>query len=103
MTQQREDNVDRSEHRGRSIQNAQTSHTLSMTFANGWLRWAGAPKCVRVDSHRAQISKEFFDQAERIGISVDLVLAEAHWRMGSRQPCEISSHDEETNNGRPGF
>ena len=59
----------------------QTSHTLWNTFALGWLRWAGAPKRLRVDLLRAQISKEFFDQAEVCGIFVDLVLAEAHWHM----------------------
>ena len=30
----------------------QTSHTLWKTFAHDWLRWAGAPKRLRVDPHR---------------------------------------------------
>ena len=59
-----------------------TSHTLWKTFAHGSLRWAGAPKYLRVDLHRAQISKEFFDHAEGRGICVDFVLAAAHWHMG---------------------
>ena len=45
------------------------------------LRWAGTPKCLRVDPHRAKISKEFFDQAKGRGIFVDTVLAEARWLM----------------------
>ena len=59
----------------------QTSHTLWKTFAHGWLRWAGAPKCLREDPHRTQISKECFDQAERRGIFVDPVPAETHWHI----------------------
>ena len=59
----------------------QTSHTLWRTFAHGWLRWAGALKCLRFDLHRAQIRKEFFDQAEGHGFFVDFVLAEAHLHM----------------------
>ena len=34
-----------------------------------------------MDLHRAQISTEFFDQAEGRGIFVGPVLAEAHWHM----------------------
>ena len=60
----------------------QSSHKLWETFAHGWLCWAGAPKCLRVDLHRAQIRKEFFDQAEGRGIFVYFVLAETHWHMG---------------------
>ena len=59
----------------------QTSHTMWKTFAHGWLRWAGASKCLIVDARRAQISKEFFDQAEGRGIFVDPVPAEAHWHV----------------------
>ena len=40
-----------------------TSLTLWKTFVHGWARWARAPKCLRVVPHRAQISKEFFEQA----------------------------------------
>ena len=58
------------------------SSTLSETFAHGWLRWAGAPKCFEVDLHRSQISRVFFDQAEGRGIIEDPSPAEAHWHMG---------------------
>ena len=54
---------------------------LWKTPAHGWLRWAGAPKCLRADPHRAQISKGFFAHAEGRGIFVDPVLVEAHWHM----------------------
>ena len=43
----------------------QTSHTLSKTFARGWLRLAGAPKRFRVP-HRAQIRQDFFDQPKDV-------------------------------------
>ena len=58
-----------------------TSHAVWKTFAHGWLRLSGAPKCLNVDPHRAQITREFFDQAEERGIFVDAVPAEAHWHM----------------------
>ena len=64
----------------------QTSHTLWETFTNGWHCWAGAPKFL-MDPHRAQISKQFFDQAEGRGIFVDLVLADAQWHVG-----QVESH-----------
>ena len=35
-----------------------------------------------MDPHRAQITREFFDQAEERGIFVGAVPAEAHWHMG---------------------
>ena len=82
----REKYVDRSEHRGRSIGNAHCiensgsdiSHDVDDSRARlaslGW----GA-ECLRVDPHRAKISKEFFDQAEGRGICVDP--AEAHWHI----------------------
>ena len=81
----------------------QTSHTLWKTFPHGWLLWAGASKCLRVHLHRAQISKEFFDQAEERRIFVDPVPAEAqvenHARylrmMGNRtlEDCDIYEAD----------
>ena len=55
----------------------QTSHTLWKTFAHGWLRWPGAPKCLRADPHRAQIRKDLFNQSVRRAILVDNVHAEA--------------------------
>ena len=42
-----------------------TSHSLWKAFANGWLLCAGAPKCLRVDPHRAQNSKDFFRSSRR--------------------------------------
>ena len=44
----------------------QTSHTQEKTFAHGWFRWAGATKCLRVDPHREQISKEVFEKAVQL-------------------------------------
>ena len=35
------------------------SHTPWKTIANGWLRWAGAPKCLRVHPHRARSARTF--------------------------------------------
>ena len=55
--------------------------TLWKIFAIGWRRWAGAPKSLRVDPHRAQIIEISFDQAEWRGIFVDPVLAKAHCQM----------------------
>ena len=78
--------VDPSEHRGRSIGNAHCIQTSGSDISHdvddfrarlaslGW----GA-QCLRVDPHRAQISKKFFYQAELRGIFVDP--AEAHWHI----------------------
>ena len=35
----------------------QTSLSIWKAFASGWLRWAGKPVILRVDPHRAHISK----------------------------------------------
>ena len=43
----------------------QTAETIWRAFATGWLRWAGSPRCLRVDPHRSQIAKGFFDKAEK--------------------------------------
>ena len=51
---------------------------LSGAFATGWLRWAGSPRCLRVDPHRSQIARGFFDKAEGRGIFVEPTPAEAH-------------------------
>ena len=37
---------------------------------------------VRVDPHRAQMAKEFFNKCETKDIKVDPAPAEAHWWMG---------------------
>ena len=60
----------------------QSAKTIWRTFATGWLRWAGSPKCLRVDAHRSQIARGFFDKAEGSGIFVEPTPAEAHWQMG---------------------
>ena len=53
--------------------------------------------------HRSARSKGFFDQAERRGIFVNLVLAETHWHVGHvGDHAELSSHDGKPYNGRPG-
>ena len=39
----------------------QTAETIWRAFATGWLRWAGSPRCLRVDPHRSQIARGFFD------------------------------------------
>ena len=31
----------------------QTAETIWRAFATGWLRWAGSPRCLRVDPHRS--------------------------------------------------
>ena len=62
----------------------QTAETIWRAFATGWSRWAGSPRsrCLRVDPHRSQIAKGFFNKAEGRGIFVEPTLAEAHWQMG---------------------
>ena len=35
----------------------QTAETIWRAFATGWLRWAGSPRCLRVDPHRSQIAR----------------------------------------------
>ena len=42
----------------------QTAETIWKAFATGWLRWAGSPRCLRVDPHNSQIARGFFDKAE---------------------------------------
>ena len=61
----------------------QVSSTLSKTFAHVTLRWACARKCLRVDPHRAHVSREIFDQSEGQEIFVDPAPAEAHRHMGN--------------------
>ena len=60
----------------------QTAETIWRAFATGWLRWAGSPRCLRVDPHRSQIAMGFFDKAEGRGILVEPTPAEAQWQMG---------------------
>ena len=60
----------------------QTAETIWRAFATGWLRWAGSPRCLRVDPHRSQIARGFFDKAEGRDIFVESAPAEAHWQMG---------------------
>ena len=60
----------------------QTAETIWRAFATVWLRWAGSPRCLRIDPHRSQIAREFFDKAEGRGIFVEPTPAEAHWYIG---------------------
>ena len=60
----------------------QTSETIWRAFATGWLRGAGSPRCLRVDPHRSQTARGFFDKAEGRGIFVEPTPAEAHRQMG---------------------
>ena len=60
----------------------QTAETIWKAFATRWLRWAGSPRCLRVDLHSSQIARGFFDKAEGRGIFVEPSPAEAHWQMG---------------------
>ena len=59
-----------------------TAETIWKAFATGWLRWAGSPRCLRVDPHNSQIARGFFDKAEGRGIFVEPAPAETHWQMG---------------------
>ena len=62
-----------------------TNHSVQgvwEAFSAAWLRWAGAPEQLRVDPHRAQIAKEFFNKCEAKNIKVDPATAEAHWWLG---------------------
>ena len=60
----------------------QTAETIQRAFATSWLRWAESPRCLRVDPHKSQIARGFFDKAEGRGIFVEPTPAEAHWQMG---------------------
>ena len=48
-----------------------TAETIWKAFAEGWLRWAGSPRCLRVDPHSSQIARGFFDKAEGRDIFVE--------------------------------
>ena len=43
----------------------QTAETVWKAFATGWLRWAGSPRCLRVDPHSSQITSGFLRQSSR--------------------------------------
>ena len=49
----------------------QTAETVWRALATGWLRSAGSPRCLRVDPHRSQIARGFFDKAEGRGLFVE--------------------------------
>ena len=109
--QQREEDVDRSEHRGRSIGNAHRIPSSNSDISRAvedfraWLAslgWCaeGVSEWVLIVNGSAR--KSFF-QAEGRGIFVDPVHAEAHWHTeASREPCETSSDDREPNGGSLG-
>ena len=63
----------------------QTAETIWKAFATGWLRWAGSPRCLRVDPHSSQIARGFFDKAKGRGIFVEATPAETHWQMGQEE------------------
>ena len=88
--QQREEDDDSPEHRGRSIGNAHRKAKCQIKHRRrcgknlrAWLASLGwcATRHLREDHHRAQIYREFVDRVEGRGILVDPVLAEAHWHM----------------------
>ena len=35
----------------------QAAETIWKAYATGWLRWAGSPRCLRVDPHSSQIAR----------------------------------------------
>ena len=43
----------------------QTAETIWKAFATGSLRWAGSPRCLRVDPHRSQIARGVLRQSRR--------------------------------------
>ena len=43
----------------------QTAETIWRAVATGWLRWAGSPRCLRVDPHRSQIAQGVLRQNRR--------------------------------------
>ena len=55
---------------------------LFEAIMRGWIRWAGSPKFVLVDPHRAQISRVFVDHMGMQGTTVLAGAAEAHWTRG---------------------
>ena len=60
----------------------QTAETIWRAFATGWLRWAGSPRCLRVDPHRSQIAGCSSTRQKDEAFFVEPTLAEAHWQMG---------------------
>ena len=60
----------------------QTAMDLFEAIMRGWIRWAGPPKFVLVDPHRAQISRVFVDNLGMQGTTVLAGAAEAHWTRG---------------------
>ena len=66
----------------------QTAETIWRAFATGWLRWAGSPRCLRVDPHRSQVAREFFDKTEGRGLLVEPTPAEAHWLKTMPGTCD---------------
>ena len=67
----------------------QTAETIWKAFATGWLRWAGSPRCLRVDPHRSQIAGGFFDKAEGRGIFVEPTPAETHRDGTGGKQCQV--------------
>ena len=74
----------------------QTAETIWRAFATGWLRWAGSPRCLRVDPHKSQIASGFFDKAEGRGIFVEPTQAGRwdRWNMPRQWVFDSSFEDE---------
>ena len=75
----------------------QSVETIWKAFSTGWLRWAGSPRCLRVDPHSSQIARGVFDKTERRGIFVEPTPDEAHWQMGQVETMPDISDRWDTN------
>ena len=58
-----------------------TSATMAEMFKRIWFKPYGYPQCIRVDPG-GTYAKDFRDYVERHGIFLEVIPAEAHWRIG---------------------
>ena len=58
-----------------------TSATMTEIFRRVWFKPYGFPQCIRVDPG-GTYAKDFRDFVERHGIFLEVIRAEAHWRIG---------------------
>eukprot|EP00969_Alexandrium_andersonii_P315020 13917071-Alexandrium_andersonii.AAC.1 len=63
------------------VQN-QRGQTLYEAINRAWIRWAGAPKFIIVDPHKAQVSRTFVSCLGAHGTTVLCGAAEASWTRG---------------------
>ena len=49
---------------------------------NAWVKWAGAPRFLLVDSHRSHLARQFIEQLGAQGTTVLVGAAEASWTRG---------------------